>query len=426
MVLLSFQWNMKHFSRLLPREAQEPPAVVCYIKRGAVITSATTGGTPPTFCQHWSPSDAFNRSLQPFDLWHTHHPTWVVTEENDSVFCLAEVGSRSTTQGQYHCPYIRNLLMFYANQFHSSCSLLHKRNMWSSGWSADFWNMQCGLIHALYYHVPFFIEQDVPWHYAANKDDHSNLTCSAGDTTCYFLPYHGCTSTWNISTYASMLTLDSNVELLDDALPDHIEESDITDDWGWSAYLFLTRKQLWLRRAVFDQKEHFRQANSIVAGSECSVIHVRRADVVLHDESSRRYFPVADYVKMIPEDRLNNANHYILLLTDDLNAIDEAHLFFPNLKWTYLDRPRFRGSSGGWENQTPSRHPASETIFLLAEFELAAACSVFVHGESGFSNIIYKHVSGRVEIMVSSSSKVSLEILLFHHIQMLSAKSNVT
>lgn len=67
----------------------------------------------------------------------------------------------------------------------------HKRTMWSSGWSADFWNMQCGLIHALYYHVPFFIEEwdNVPWHYAANKDDHSNVTCSAGDTTCYFLPY---------------------------------------------------------------------------------------------------------------------------------------------------------------------------------------------------------------------------------------------
>jgi len=37
-----------------------------------------------------------------------------------------------------------------------------------------------------------------------------------------------------------------------------------------------------------------------------------------------------------------------------------------------------------WENQTPSRNPALETIFLLAEFELAMACSAFVHGQSFF------------------------------------------
>ena len=287
------------------------------------------------------PLDALNRSLRPFDLWHTHHPTWVVTNENDSMFCLAEVGSDNTNQQQH--PYICNLLIFYANQFHSSCSSLHKRTMWISGWSADFWNMQCGLIHALYYHVPFFIEEwdNVPWHYAANKDDHSNVTCSAGDTACYFLPYYGCESTWNISTYASTIILDSNVKLLDDTLPDHTEGSDITDDWGWSAYLFMTRKQLWLRRAVFDCKENFRQANRIATGSECSVIHVRRSDVVLGD--ARKYFPVADYIKMIPEDRLNNANHYIIILTDDSNAIKEAHKFFPNLQWAYLDRHRFQG-----------------------------------------------------------------------------------
>ena len=220
--------------------------------------------------------------------------------------------------------------------------------------------------------------------------------------------------------------LDSNVKLLDDTLPDHTdtEGSEITDDWGWSAYLFMTRKQLWLRRAVFDCKENFRQANSIATGSECSVIHVRRSDVVLGDE--RKYYPVADYIKMIPEDRLNNANHYIIILTDDLNAIKEAHKFFPNLQWAYLDRPRFKGSSGGWENQTPSRNPALETIFLLAEFELAMACSVFVHGQSGFSNFIYQHVSGRNEVMVSCSSQVSLKIFLFYCIQMVSANRNVT
>jgi hypothetical protein len=404
-LMLVYLPNMKLMQQLMPlleeREQQNGggilvapdvvvPRYMNIMERGAVITSATMGSAPPTFCQRWSPSDAFNRSLQPFDLWHTHHPNWVVTEENDSMFCLAEVGSGSTTHQQH--PYIRNLLLFYTNQFYSPCSILHKRTMWFSGWGASFRNMQNGLIHALYYHVPFFVEgwQGYPWNYAANKDDYSNVTCPAGDTTCYFLPYHGCTTTWNISTYASMLTLDSNVTLLDEALPDQSGGSgSITDDWGWSAYLFMTRKQLWLRRAMFDCKENFRQANSIAIGSECSVVHVRRADVVLLDDG-RKYFPVADYIKMIPDDRLNDANHYILLLTDDSNAIDEAHKFFPNLKWAYLDRPRFKGSSGGWENHSPSRNPALETIFLLTELELAMACSVIVNGESGFSRLIYR------------------------------------
>jgi hypothetical protein len=203
--------------------------------------------------------------------------------------------------------------------------------MWSSGWNADFHNIQCGLIYALHNHVPFFIEgfEGVPWH--ANKDNQSNLTCSAGDIMCYFLPYHGCESIWNTSSFASMLTLDLNVEILaEDNMDEYWEESEVFDNCGWSAYLFLTRKQLWLCRAVFETTEHFRHSSNIAADSDCSVIHVRRADVVLHDEDSRQYFPVADYVKTIPKEKFTNVNHYILLLTDDSNAIKEALVFFQN------------------------------------------------------------------------------------------------
>ena len=73
-------------------------------------------------------------------------------------------------------------------------------------------------------------------------------------------------------------------------------------------------------------------------------MHVRRSDVVLHESSSRRYYPVADYVKQIPEESLHSSNHFIFLLTDDANAIGEAHEFFPDLKWKYFNRTRHRGS----------------------------------------------------------------------------------
>ncbi len=101
-------------------------------------------------CQSWSATDANNRTLQPFDLWHTHHPNWIVTSENEDEFCVGvEPAGKS--------PIIRNMMFFYANQFLSSCKLVHTRYQWGSGWSADFYNINRGLIHALYYRVPCII-----------------------------------------------------------------------------------------------------------------------------------------------------------------------------------------------------------------------------------------------------------------------------
>jgi len=74
------------------------------------------------FCHHWDQSVANNRSLQPFDMWFTHHPTWVVTNETDEQFCVE--------RGNIHDhPHIYGFMQFYANQFHSSCDRVHVRNM---------------------------------------------------------------------------------------------------------------------------------------------------------------------------------------------------------------------------------------------------------------------------------------------------------
>ena len=240
--------------------------------------------------------------------------------------------------------------------------------------------------------------QGAPWLYSANKDDNSNLTCAAGDITCYFLPYHGCESTWNVSNWSSKLGDNAKVEILE-GVEESTAGTDIHDDLGWSAYLFLTRKQLWLRRALFDYKEHFKQEKNIDTESDCSVIHVCHADTV-HDPTFKPLFPVADYVNLIPEEQRNNPNHYIYLLTDDSNSILEAHEFFPDLEWKYTDKPRHNGSSGGWESHTPSRNPAFEVIIILAEFELTMGCSVLVHGPSGFPDFIYRHVSSKLFLVM--------------------------
>ena len=351
-----------------------------------------TDWTQP-FCKSWSASDANNRSLQPFDLWHTHHPNWIVTSENEDEFCVGvEPAGKS--------PIIRNMMLFYANQFLSSCKLVHTRYQWCSGWSADFWNINLGLIHALHYRVPCIItdweqnksyiglERTHPWNYAANKKDYgqanqTSLVCEAGDTTCYFLPYHGC-------GHVDELKNDSSVKLLLDVEDKGSDGSSILDEVGWSAYLFVTRKQLWLRRAVFDYKELFKRESNWSEKSDCTVMHVRRGDVIL---DTRHYYPVSFYVEMIPKEKLNDPNHYVFLLTDDSGAIEEAHEFFPNIKWTYFNRPRHNGSTSGWEDHTPSGDPALEVIAILSAFDLVQDCSTLVHGTSGFTNYIYQYVS---------------------------------
>ena len=351
----------------------------------------TTDWTKPR-CQSWSANDANNRTLQPFDLWHTHHPNWIVTSENEDEFCVSvEPAGKS--------PIIRNMMFFYANQFLSSCKLVHTRYQWGSGWSADFYNINLGLIHALYYRVPCIItsweqnnpqigiERTHPWNYAANKKDHgqtnqTSLVCEAGDTTCYFLPYHGCGQ-------IDKLKNDSSAKLLQAVEDKGDVGSAISNEVGWSGYQFVTRKQLWLRRAVFDYKEKFKRESNWSEKSDCTVIHVRRGDVV-HD--GRRYYPVAFYVEMIPEEKLYDPDHYVFLLADDSDAIAEAHEFFPDIKWVHFDRPRPNGYSG-WENHTPSGDPALDVIVILSAFDLVQDCSTLVHGRSGFSDYIYQYVS---------------------------------
>ncbi len=349
------------------------------------------------FCQRWSSSDAANRTLQPFDAWYTHHPNWIITNETEDMFCIepyCEEGSNS-----YPCPndrrskLINDFWRYYNNQFLSSCDKVHYRSMWSSGWAADFLNVQEGLIDATNnFHAPLVMS--APWHYAAVKKDLTHRTCSQADLTCYFLPYHNCGSLDDIcgftpKDFGMPQCNGTSVERI--TTSKILEEVEIWTERGFYAYQFMTRKQLWLRRAVFDFKRKFRKKYG--PESDCSVIHVRRGDIIMHDKHARKYYPISDYVDLIPKEKLNDPHHKIFLLTDDANAVNEAHEFYPKLSWKYIDRPRHSGSSGGWENQTPSLNPSLELIVLMATFELAQDCSTFVHGHSGLSDYIWTHMA---------------------------------
>lgn len=125
-------------------------------------------------------------------------------------------------------------------------------------------------------------------------------------------------------------------------------------------------------------------------------MHVRRADVVLHNgESVRRYFPLSEYISAANL----TAGDNVLLFTDDANAIDEAHEFHSDLNWHYLRRRRHRGLDGGWENQIPSNNPKAEVIILLSIFELAKRCDRFVYSTSQFASMI-------LDVMESTGQRV--------------------
>ena len=76
-------------------------------------------------------------------------------------------------------------------------------------------------------------KERVSWHYAANKDDHSNKTCPQADLTCYFLPYHNCGSLDDIEQNVDSIKFVQNEELPD--------EGEIDNVLGQHANAYVTR-----------------------------------------------------------------------------------------------------------------------------------------------------------------------------------------
>jgi hypothetical protein len=302
------------------------------------------------FCVNWQVQ---------MDDWWTHHPNWEAGTDNETHQCFQRISDNALAG---------YLLQIYHNQFHSKkgCGKVYTRPMWSSGWEADIYNVVDGLKHGMFWKRPFQVSvlplTKTPWwHYAAMKRTGANATCATKDMFCYFLPLTNCTP--------NLRRVDTSTNTQD--APHNRWERD-----------FITRPLQWLRRRVY---EYLRDHAPPIEG-RCSVIHVRRSDVILHSSgNARKYFPISQYVRQLSPDRMTDT---LLLLTDDANAIDEAAEFFPSLKWKFLNRSRHRGDAGGFENQIPSQNPALEVVIIKAIFKWVQSCDVIVHGAGGFSDAI--------------------------------------
>ena len=146
---------------------------------------------------------------------------------------------------------------------------------------------------------------------------------------------------------------------------------------------YSTRKQTWLRRKIYNYTA------AVDMQLPCSVMHVRRGDVALFDGYWRPYLNISDYVSATNRHTLK---HNVLLLTDDKNAIDEAKRQYPAYNWMYLDRPRHKGSEGGWQSHRPSGDPALEVTIVLSILRLVRKCDTLVCGESGFADTVWHHM----------------------------------
>jgi hypothetical protein len=310
------------------------------------------------FCAPWHEN---------MDEWWTHHPEWDVTLENRTHLCFRRIIDAKT----------RYLLEAYDTQWNSDCSNTIVWAMFGSGWSADLAHVAEGLICAVADKQPFAVAfKRFPWwHYSALKVNGTNPTCPERDMSCYFLPMGKCTGN------NTQINVNKPKTKYSDFVTGYFQREDIM------VTKYITRPQQWLRKAVYDYNE----AKAPKLEGTCTVIHVRRGDVVLHKRNSRRYFAVSDYVEKLPAER-KSKNATILLLTDDANAIDEAKEFYPDINWKYYDRERFRGTSGGWENTAPSNSPKMEVIVILSTLQLVRQCDAFVHGNSGFSNSILQQM----------------------------------
>lgn len=298
-----------------------------------------------TFCVPWEID---------VDKWWTHSPDWSVSKENETHQCFSQMEDPEKAE------FFRTL---YDIQWNGNCSNVFTKVMWSAGWGADLRNVIDGLQEAVKTGQPMQMFTQQPWHYAHAAPDRS--TCATKDYRCYFLDLGKCTP--NQQSYASSLL---NQKLLLDKNP------------GSWYYEYATRPKTWLRHKVL------RFSSKINITTPCTVVHVRRADIVLHKNRIRRYHEIDDYVK-----RLNNDTKNIFLLTDDANAISEALYKFPEYNWMYIDRPRHKGAEGGFENQIPSKNPKFEVIVLLSIFQLVKKCATLIHTKSGFALLLRREMA---------------------------------
>jgi hypothetical protein len=188
-------------------------------------------------------------------------------------------------------------------------------------------------------------------------------------------------------------------------------------------YSYLFRPNYFIRQLVEKKVKEFNFGGGM-DGEVCATMHVRRGDVLLHQGQARFYIPLHTYVQGALPFIQTLGVTTILLLTDSQAVIDEALACardFPvlcgGLSWRFLDKKRWYGAEGGWENPFPSGSAVEEFANIQLEFALAQRSDLMIMGNSGYGDMVYNHMCcgfplhtrGRVPQRCVCPPKVRLE-----------------
>lgn len=331
----------------------------------SIVISQIRNASIDRFCLGWDvDTDTFD-----IDEWWTHHPGFVIGHQNSTHQCFElEVNPEKLD-------FLRKV---HRNQFPTECDTVLPQNLISSGWGADFNALGKGLLTALAEQKPMIVQcnpgnEKQVWQYAAARDG-SNATCASKDLNCYFLPITKCKVNHSRAFQGNKTVHRRDVK-----------------EWPW-VYQYLSRGQQWIRRAVVNFVDD--QRPPFPPNASCTVMHVRRGDVILQKKRFTRfrgYHPISDYLNQLPKERRQPGSN-IFLLTDDANAIDEAREFHSHINWHWINRTRSRGTEAEFMRHVTEPTPKDEVIAILGTFEIAKQCDAVVRGDSAFGDFIASQV----------------------------------
>ena len=324
-------------------------------------------------CFSWSEGKAA-------DEWWTHKPTYHVTSENDDGFCFSQY--KNITKRTF-------MKQLYLNQFEGDCSRVISRSMGSSGWGFDFKHLADALWMGMVESRPVQMiltgmsgAKPGVWHYAGLKNG-SKPVCKSTDMYCYMLPITNCKAKNNTKDILAARAFFG------------------LTGYHWHADWIVeyeTRMQTWLRKEVYEFYK-----TRIHIQTPCTAFHVRRSDIKGH--GFRKYHDIRDYVNAMKDLGENKLHENILLITDDQDAIEEAVMEFPEKNWMYIDRTRFRGTEGGWENHFPSGDPKTEVVTLFSIFRAVRQCDSISMQVGSFANLLLaqmEDVHGKGNVTVAN------------------------
>ena len=114
---------------------------------------------------------------------------------------------------------------------------------------------------------------------------------------------------------------------------------------------------------------------------------------------SRAYIKIESYIRAARPMLDAMGISTIMLFTDSGSAIDEAMNCTRDhpdgcggLKFRYVEKKRWYGAEGGWENHLPSGIPQLELYYVQLEFALAQKCSMAIKGMSSYGDKMEAHM----------------------------------